>query len=278
MKTILVPVEPSDQLASTLETACVVARACGSHIEGFALRPALASFIVADPFSGATVAGADWDDTQLTDESRQLFEGFMRARGLIPSGPVSAGPSFRFNEEAPPGDGFVGSHGRIFDLIVVGQPRPRAPSPRMSTLETALFESGRPILIAPAHVPGRLGETVVIAWNGSTETARTIALALPLLRVAVRVLVLTVEGGGVPGPTGDQVRRYLGANGIGSEGRALGAGKRSPGEMLLAEATAFGCDLLIKGAYTQSRLRQMIFGGVTSHVLAAATMPVFMAH
>jgi nucleotide-binding universal stress UspA family protein len=46
----------------------------------------------------------------------------------------------------------------------------------------------------------------------------------------------------------------------------------------LAEAKAFGCDLLIKGAYTQSRLRQMIFGGVTSHVLAHADMPVLLAH
>ena len=46
----------------------------------------------------------------------------------------------------------------------------------------------------------------------------------------------------------------------------------------LAEATAVGADLLIKGAYTQSRLRQMIFGGATSHILANAMLPVFMAH
>ena len=55
-------------------------------------------------------------------------------------------------------------------------------------------------------------------------------------------------------------------------------GRRAPGETFLTEAQAFGCDLLIKGAYTQSRLRQMIFGGPTSHILSHATVPVLMAH
>ena len=51
-----------------------------------------------------------------------------------------------------------------------------------------------------------------------------------------------------------------------------------PGEAILAEAKAQGADLLVKGAYTQSRLRQMIFGGATSHILGAAELPVFFAH
>ena len=56
-----------------------------------------------------------------------------------------------------------------------------------------------------------------------------------------------------------------------------GRGLRA-GELILAEAAALGADLLIKGAYTQSRLRQMIFGGATSHILSAAELPVFFAH
>ena len=54
--------------------------------------------------------------------------------------------------------------------------------------------------------------------------------------------------------------------------------RRSTGEVILARAQELGCDLLIKGAYTQSRLRQMIFGGTTRHILAHAKLPVLMAH
>jgi nucleotide-binding universal stress UspA family protein len=278
MKTILVPVEQSPHLPSILQTAWLMAKANASYVEAFALRPAITAFMAVDPLSGTTLSGAEWDDDKSAVEARQAFESFMRKQGVPLDGQGVAGPSFAFNPDAPPGDGFVGGYGRVFDIIVVGQPGPQAMSPRMSTLEAALFESGRPILIAPRTAPAKLGETVVVAWNGSTETARTIAFAMATLKVARRVVVVTVEGAGVPGPTTDQVRRHLERNGIASEGRNISPGRRAPGEVLLAEAATIGCDLLIKGAYTQSRLRQMIFGGVTSHILAEATSPVFMAH
>jgi nucleotide-binding universal stress UspA family protein len=118
----------------------------------------------------------------------------------------------------------------------------------------------------------------VIAWNGSTETARAVAFALPLLRQAGRVVVLTVEGGMAPGPGGDQLVGYLRRNGIGADLNEAKPGRRSTGEAILATAAALDADLLVKGAYTQSRLRQMIFGGATSHILSAAMLPVFMAH
>ena len=72
--------------------------------------------------------------------------------------------------------------------------------------------------------------------------------------------------------------RSLKMNGIAAEAMTLTAGKRSAGEVILAKAEELGCDLIVKGAYTQSRLRQMIFGGTTRHVLANAKLPVLMAH
>jgi nucleotide-binding universal stress UspA family protein len=59
---------------------------------------------------------------------------------------------------------------------------------------------------------------------------------------------------------------------------SVGLDGRNTGEAILAAAQSQGCDLLVKGAYTQSRLRQMIFGGATSHILANAALPVLMAH
>jgi nucleotide-binding universal stress UspA family protein len=142
-----------------------------------------------------------------------------------------------------------------------------------------VFESGRPIVLSPPSPPRQIGTNVLIAWNCSTEQARATAFAMPLLRLADRVTVLTVIGGtGVPGPSAEQLIRYLQRNGIAAAPLAVELDGRTTGEAILATAASLGCDLLVKGAYTQSRLRQMIFGGATQHVLANAALPVLLAH
>ncbi len=101
---------------------------------------------------------------------------------------------------------------------------------------------------------------------------------MPLLKKANRVIVLTVIGGTeVAGPPAEQLIRYLQHHGIGTELMRVGLNGGNTGQAILAAAQSTGCDLLIKGAYTQSRLRQMIFGGATRHVLKNAEIPVLLA-
>jgi nucleotide-binding universal stress UspA family protein len=119
----------------------------------------------------------------------------------------------------------------------------------------------------------------MIAWNGSTETTRAISLAMAFLAKAEWVLVLGVEGGMVEGPSVDDIRRMLIRSGIAAEARTITPeARRSPGQAILAEAQRVEADLVIKGAYTHSRLRQMIFGGATTHIINETMLPVFMAH
>ncbi len=277
MKTLLVPTAAHAIMPAVLETALQVGTAFGSVVEGFALRPSFAEYIPVDMVTGLTWVGDEGDDAAATQRARDLFVGFMQDRSVPPA--AYEGPGWRWTADAPPGDAFVGSHGRIFDLVVLGRPGRDRQSPSMATLEAALFESGRPILIAPPSPPETVGRRVMIAWNGSTETARAVAFAMPFLARAETVVVLTAEGGTVPGPTGEQLARSLQAHGVPAGARTVpGGAVRGGGEAILAQAVATGCDLLIKGAYTQSRIRQMIFGGATSHILAEATMPVLMAH
>jgi nucleotide-binding universal stress UspA family protein len=101
---------------------------------------------------------------------------------------------------------------------------------------------------------------------------------MPFLQQAKHVEVLDIEGYRVPGPSAQELGRVLKREGIQAQARTLSASKFTSGEIFLAEAKALGCDLVVKGAYTQSRLRQMIFGGATSHILHHAEVPVFMAH
>jgi nucleotide-binding universal stress UspA family protein len=217
-------------------------------------------------------------DMKVVKEAREAFESSMQQRSVARGDPTSGAPAFGWLEDAPDGDGFVGSYGRVFDVTVLGRPGSGTRSPRMITLEASLFESGRPALIAPPTPPQRIGENILIAWNRSTEQSRTTAFAMPLLRKANRVTVVTVEGGTIIGPPGEQLVRYLRLNGIQAKNINVNVGNRDSGEAILSKAQSLGCDLLIKGAYTQSRLRQMIFGGATRYQLANTTIPMLMAH
>jgi nucleotide-binding universal stress UspA family protein len=276
MKTILIPTEKSDLMNATLETALLFAKRFGSYVEGFALRAAISDFVAADLIVADAWAVAETRDAELAKEARTLFESFMQAHG-VPLG-ESDGVSYGWTEADTARDAFVGSYGRVFDLIVFGRPGSYPAGSSMAAVEAALFESGRPILIAPPTAPTKLGDNIVIAWNRSTETARCTAFAMPLLHQAQKVTVLTVTGALVPGPEGEELARCLRRNGIAADAITVEATNKNAGEVILQKSRELGCDLLIKGAYTQSRLRQMIFGGATSHILAKTTLPVFMAH
>ena len=280
MKSILVPTEHGSAMASALDTALLLAQKFGSCIEGFPLRPAVADLVAMDPDSGLTMVAVKENDAEMVRQAEMLFRAFMESRHLsqrIGEGQTSL--SWSWLTDSPSGHDFVGSYGRVFDMIVLARPGDEWQSPSMITLESALFESGRPVLIAPPASPRSLGTKILVAWNNSTEQARTMADAMPILRLAERITILTVEGATVAGPSGEQMARSLKLNGIAADTVTIKpAGKRSAGETILAKADELGCDLIVKGAYTQSRLRQMIFGGTTRHILASAKLPVLMAH
>ncbi|HWB44942.1 MAG TPA: universal stress protein [Hyphomicrobiaceae bacterium] len=271
MKSILLPVDQSEQMPSALETARLLGNLFGSTIEGVALRPAFAEIVAPDPIVAVTIPPADWSETEFCRSVRQTFDAY--AAQFPPSG---GGARFRWRGGSAIDDGTLGSLGRVYDATVLS--RPGNHGSRMTALEAALFDSGSPVLMAPPVAPKSFGQTVLIHWNASTETARAILMAMPILRKANRVQLLAVEGSVVAGPSTKDAIGHLEANGISASEKTISGRGQRPGEAILAEAAAIGADLLIKGAYTQSRLRQMIFGGATSHILSAAELPVFLAH
>ena len=286
MRTVLVHADEHDGLDSLLTCALLVARRFGSHVEGLHVRPGVPRMVPIGP-EGAGLAttelieGLEREERQIGRRVRERFEAFMRehAIGVSPDVPASDHPSANWTEAVSAGEEALASRGRAFDLIVVGRPVEGPTGARIGTLEAALFESGRPILVAPPRPPSGLGERVVVAWNGSTETALTIATGMAFLEGAQEVLVLAVEEGMVPGPSARELAQNLIRNGVAARAKHVQCGGRAAvGATILRECVDFGADLLFKGAYTQSRLRQMIFGGATSHILGHAELPVLMAH
>ena len=214
------------------------------------------------------------------DQARRLFSDFMNAHG-VPIGPPNPGyngPSASWREEDGRQNAVVGMTGRVYDLILVEQPEKLA-SIAEATLEDALFESGRPVLMVPKVTGTPLGEVVAIAWNGSTETAVTVAMGMPFLKQAREVVIVAVGPQHMPepGPTGEELARSLEAHGLNVSLRTAVGRQKAQGESFLKEAMAAGADPLLKGAYTQSRIRQMIFGGGTRHIIMESKIPVLMA-
>jgi nucleotide-binding universal stress UspA family protein len=274
MKNILIPVEKHDLIGSMLECSAKLARIYSGAVEGVALRLPQISVVGPDPVVTVTFPRPDQEDLEIQAGARNIFDAFF-------SGPSEAEmPRLRTRWRAGEivDDTELGSLARVYDLTVVGRPQGGTAGPRMTTFESVLFESGRPILIAPPRAPATLGERIVISWNCSTESSRTVAYGLPLLLKAREVSILTVEGATVPGPTGKELADYLLGHGIEARELVVLPGGRKHGAAILEETQRLGADLLFKGAYTQSRLRQMIFGGATSHIVASTEIPVFMAH
>ena len=279
MKTILVPTENDDATRSALETALLLARRCDGYIEGFALRAVINEYVAADVGAVIPLETYRQDIAKAAKQAQHIFESFMQEHHVPRSTGMTGSLSFGWLDDAPEGDSFVGSYGRVFDVIVMSRPDANSTRLRNRAIEAGLFESGRPILLSPPSPLRQIATNVLVAWNCSTEQARATAFAMPLLQQADRVTVLTITGGtAVPGPSAEQLIRYLQRNGIAAESLTIKLDGRTTGEAILATADSLGCDLLIKGAYTQSRLRQMIFGGATRHVIENAALPVLLAH
>jgi nucleotide-binding universal stress UspA family protein len=281
MKTLLAVVGDGSAVA-VLETALVAAKRFGARVTG--LNALTTEYAVVFGGEMGFSISSDVDRTlereglDRREQARALFTEFMRSHGVPLGGAGGAdGPDAVWREEIGRQNAIVGTLGRVFDLIIVERP-PKLASLAEATLEDALFESGRPVLMAPPTALPTLGERVLIAWNGSTETARTVAFAMPFLERAREVQVVSVEGAMTPGPGADEMGATLQRNRIPVTTRHVAAKGRIPGQVFLDEAKAMGADLMVKGAYTQSRLRQMIFGGATRHIIMEAALPVILAH
>jgi len=281
MKTLLVPFFDDDKAEAALASACFVAERFGSHVEGlFVLRPPPVFEGEGIAMAGSYMTQFREEGRRLADSARQRFEKYIGSKN-IESKTVSEpaeGATAAWRELEGLEGPVISDHARLFDMMVIGRDFGHPWFDWQVMCEAGLFESGRPVFVTPAVPVERIGETVLVAWNGGTETARAIAMSMPFLSGAKSVLVLTVEGATVPGPPGEMLAQHLARNGIAASAKTVDAEHRPAGEVVNQEAVDFGADMIVKGAYTNSRLRQLVFGGTTRYLLANATLPLLLAH
>lgn len=291
IKTILAPITTHTQSRSALEIAFLVAHRFGSHVVGLHVRPAfkkqnleaimdLAALSTSSPALreafGAPVQLQDPD----TLAAQELFEKICRNKDVrIANRPFQpSGISAAFKEIVGDGPEAIAEQARVFDLVVASQPKSDPGHILREILRSVLFHSGRPVLSVPELAPKSVGDSILIAWNRSALSARAAAIARRYFEHAKRVGVLTVRAEHGKGPTAQELVEYLSWHGIDATLIEAELGQRRLGDVILDQAAAFGADLLVMGAYSQSPFRESLTRGVTNYILSHAKMPVLMSH
>jgi nucleotide-binding universal stress UspA family protein len=175
-------------------------------------------------------------------------------------------------------------HARYADLTVVGQGLDikNAPGDLAALPENLVLGVGRPVLVIPRYGSfPTLGQSVLVAWNGSREATRAVNDAIPLLARAARVTVLSVDpedDGRRPRVPSADIALHLARHGIAAEAASTRGVDLGIGDLLLSRAADLSADLIVMGAYGHSRVREMVLGGATRHLLQHMTVPVLMSH
>lgn len=180
----------------------------------------------------------------------------------------------------------VGLNARFSDLVVLPQPYGQDTRPEdAAVLEASLFEGQAAVLVLPdsAVAEGKLPQMgrAVLAWNQTPEAMQAARRALPLLKAAKSVNIVVVDPpshGPERSDPGGPLSQWLSRHGIRGEVSVLAKSLPTVGEVLSRHIRETDADLLVMGAYSHSRLREMILGGATRDMLETAQVPVLMAH
>jgi nucleotide-binding universal stress UspA family protein len=276
MKDILVHVNASRHCRKRLEIAARLAKLFDARLTGlYTSAPHDVPFFMMEEVVSKiepTMRGW-WLATR--DRVKSEFDAFLRETGIAAD----------WVEVEDAVAAAVADYARYADLTIVGQTDPEEllPRPEYDVPESVALDSGRPVLLIPyAGSLPTVGRRVLIAWNGSAQSARAVNDAIPFLRKAETVTILTIDpqgprNGRVVRP-GARIAAHLAQHGVKAEQRESAAEGAAVDRMILSQASDLGADLVVMGAYGHARSREIVLGGATRAVFKYATMPVLMSH
>jgi nucleotide-binding universal stress UspA family protein len=284
IRKLLLPLTGTAAGESALATAVAVARTWNAHLQGLHVRVDARDVA---PLAGEGLSGAMIEEMMSATEKesgdrstavRSMFERFIAAAGIPTEAPAFPPdhPSASFVAMTGREEDVVAQQARLADLTIVPHPESGDDVSSSDALHAVLFDSGRPVLIAPHASPRSIGSRVAIAWNGTAESAAAVQAGIPWMQKASAVRILSAAEYQRNGPSAQKLAAYLAMHGIQAESATFRPIDREVGAGMLAAAREFGADLMTMGGYSHSRLRQLILGGVTRHVLERADLPVIM--
>jgi len=236
-----------------------------------------------DPVITPTVMdglSAAWVDTQRTENRAAAQEAVDRFEAASKREGLSA--EHRIIEASLGGAASLfGRIARRFDLSVIGQIDPERMIPDDLLIESALFESGRPLVLVPYIQKGGIRlDRILACWDGSRNAARAIADAMPFLKrgKAIEIVMVASGSGKADELPGVDLGEHLARHGLNVEVKRLVAAGVDVSNVILSYAADCAADFIVMGGYGHSRLREFVLGGATRGILASMTVPVLMAH
>ena len=285
MKVIMVPVADRPECRVALDQAFRLAAKFSANIVGYHLRAHRGEHHPADGgrlslvLEEAGLPDLSDSDVELNRANAQkLFNAKAADYGIATASKPRCvdHPLAFWNEMVGTPERLFGIIGPTSDCIVVSRPRRSGSGPARAFLLAALLNAGKPLLILPQHKVATPGGRILIAWDQSPHAAAALSAALPLLVRAERVHLVCCGKEDLPGPKTTHARNYLAHWGVEAELH------RGPGRDVTQEILEVyreqRCDLLVMGAYSRSRLRERILGGVTHDLVTENDLPVFALH
>jgi nucleotide-binding universal stress UspA family protein len=288
IKRILVPLPGSASHTGQIETALSAAKALGAHVQALFISepppPVTRGGLTATEMGRTAALPVNWHAEERERTVRDAREVFAQACAVVgipmlsasdePGSPLAA--SWREAEGSYVE--IAAQRAAAFDLMVA------ASATVMESLkdiaEQSLLQTRRPVLLAPARPQSDLTDSVMIAWDESPECWHAVSAAIPFMQLAKSVRVISVDRDASNRQASQaEVLAYLRCHGIGATAQVVAPELRSVGDTLLAAGAEHEAGLLIMGAYSHSRLREMLLGGATRHILKnASARPVLLAH
>jgi nucleotide-binding universal stress UspA family protein len=278
LKDLLVYLDQSPAPAAPLQAALILAQRLDAHLT--------ALHLIAEPF----LRGMVGHHLPAEVMREHLAHAEAEAEGILASARAAAGrhgvdlDAVRESGSLDKLPTLLARRARCTDLTVIGQPNLETGGvDDMALTEAAFMDSGHPALVIPRGWSGTLPpRRALVAWDGSREAARAATDAVPLLQHAEQVLVLVIDERGLGGRDdrrpGAELAAHLQRHDVNAEVRLVASGGAAVPDVLLAQARDGAADLLVMGGYGHSRLREMLVGGTTRHVLERTTVPVLFAH
>ena len=284
LKSIILPMTPGSPDNSSIAAAADLAKVFQACVTGLFVRSDPRSAV---PFMGEGLTAdmiqqlcdtAERQGLAQAEEGHDRFTCIM-AEKTIPVIDEGGGDDARAHWSVMVGaiTDHVGRRARVADLAVCQQPGDDDGDAR-DILHELLFRSGRALLMVPRGTTGAIGRRVMIAWNGRAEGARAIANAMPFLKRADSVHLVQIGDIDAERSCLEDLAAYLAEHGVTGRIDRRPDDPRDVGSALLAVAGEIDADLMVIGAYSHARWREMVLGGVTRSIVADAGIPVFMSH
>jgi nucleotide-binding universal stress UspA family protein len=285
IRTVLTMLEGADSDVVDLAAVSQLVKAFPAHVDLLHVRRDARSVM---PMVGEGLSAdlIDMVQNQVAEEEaasakrcRSVFDRWRAAAQL----PEVADPTANLKASARLVDvtgesaSMVAVLGKMADLVVL--PSPSLDRGGLSpAAEAALYDTGRPVLFSPRKELASLGKRVAVFWNDTVEASRAAQAAMPFLKQAEIVQITSVADDTVNAEMLKGFAASLAWHGVNATTRLVEADGRSAADALIDAAWEIEADLIVMGAFSHSRLREMILGGVTRHILEVAGRPVLMMH